>query len=152
VSVNKSTAAFARLYREAGGGAQLYHISVVDPAEIVKLAGLKNAHGLGISQVVPYPYMPNLPAVREFHALMKRYAPKEQVNYTNFEQFLGAKVLVEGLRRAGPNPTRARLMKALENLGEFDLGGVSVGYSPQNRVGSRYVEVTVIGSAGKLLK
>jgi branched-chain amino acid transport system substrate-binding protein len=152
VSVNKSTAAFARLYREAGGGAQLYNISVVDPAEIVKLAGLKNAHGLGISQVVPYPYMPNLPAVREFHALMKRYAPKEQVNYTNFEQFLGAKVLVEGLRRAGPNPTRARLMKALENLGEFDLGGVSVGYSPQNRVGSRYVEVTVIGSAGKLLK
>jgi branched-chain amino acid transport system substrate-binding protein len=152
VSVNKSTAAFARLYREAGGGAQLYNISVVDPAEIVKLAGLKNAHGLGISQVVPYPYMPNLPAVREFHALMKRYAPKEQVNYTNFEQFLGAKVLVEGLRRAGPNPTRARLMKALENLGEFDLGGVSVGYSPQNRVGSRYVEVTVIESAGKLLK
>lgn len=152
VSVNKPTAAFAKQYREAGGGAQLYNISVVDPAEIVKLAGLKNAHGLGISQVVPYPYMPSLPAVREFHTLMKRHAPKDEVNYTNFEQFLGAKVLVEGLRRAGPNPTRAKLMKALENLGEFDLGGISVSYSPQNRVGSRYVEVTVIGSGGKLLK
>ena len=152
VSVNKPTAAFAKQYREAGGGAQLYNISVVDPAEIVKLAGLKNAHGLGISQVVPYPYMPNLPAVREFHTLMKRYAPKDEVNYTNFEQFLGAKVLVEGLRRAGPNPSRAKVMKSLENLGEFDLGGISVSYSPQNRVGSRYVEVTVIGSGGKLLK
>lgn len=152
VSVNKPTAAFAKQYRESGGGAQLYNISVVDPAEIVKLAGLKNAHGLGISQVVPYPYMPSLPAVREFHTLMKRHAPKDEVNYTNFEQFLGAKVLVEGLRRAGPNPTRAKLMKALENLGEFDLGGISVSYSPQNRVGSRYVEVTVIGSGGKLLK
>ncbi|RYF65990.1 MAG: ABC transporter substrate-binding protein [Comamonadaceae bacterium] len=152
VSVNKPTAAFARQYREAGGGAQLYNISVVDPAEIVKLAGLKNAHGLGISQVVPYPYMPNLPVVREFHTLMKRFAPQDQVNYTNFEQFLGAKVLVEGLRRAGPSPTRTKVVKALESMSDFDLGGVTVGYSPDNRVGSRYVEVTVIGSTGKLLK
>ena len=59
VSVNKSTAAFMRLYRESGGGAQVYNISVVDPAELVKLAGLKNAHGLGISQIVPYRYMAN---------------------------------------------------------------------------------------------
>jgi branched-chain amino acid transport system substrate-binding protein len=152
VSVNKSTAAFARLYREAGGGAQLYNISVVDPAEIVKLAGLKNAHGLGISQVVPYPYMPNLPAVREFHTLMKRFAPDQQVNYTNFEQFLGAKVLVEGLRRAGRNPNRAAVLRSLESMADFDLGGVSIGYSPRNRVGSRFVEVTVISSTGKLLK
>ncbi len=152
VSVNKSTAAFARQYRESGGGAQLYNISVVDPAEIVKLAGLKNAHGLGICQVVPYPYMPNLPAVREFHTLMKRYAPNEQVNYTNFEQYLGAKVLVEGLRRAGRAPTRAKVVAALESMDAFDLGGVTVSYSPVNRVGSRYVEVTVIGSTGKLLK
>ena len=152
ISVNKPTAAFVKRYREAGGGAQLYNISVVDPAEIVKLAGLRNAHGLGISQVVPYPYTPRLLAVREYQELLKRYAPDQQVNYTSFEEFLGAKVLVEGLRRAGPNPTRAKVIEALESMTAFDLGGVTVGYSPQNRVGSRYVEVTVIGSSGKLLK
>jgi len=152
ISVNKPTSAFIQRYRESGGGAQLYNISVVDPAEIVKLAGLRNAHGLGISQVVPYPYMPNLPAIREYHALLKKYAPGELVNYTSFEQFLGAKVLVEGLRRAGPNPTRLKVVKALESMSHFDLGGVTVNYSPENRVGSRYVEVTVIGSTGKLLK
>jgi branched-chain amino acid transport system substrate-binding protein len=152
ISVNKPTAAFVKRYREAGGGAQLYNISVVDPAEIVKLAGLRNAHGLGISQVVPYPYTPRLLAVREYHDLLKRYAPDQQVNYTSFEEFLGAKVLVEGLRRAGPNPTRAKVIEALESMAAFDLGGVTVGYSPQNRVGSRYVEVTVIGSSGRLLK
>jgi branched-chain amino acid transport system substrate-binding protein len=152
ISINKPTAAFVRRYRELGGGAQLYNISVVDPAEIVKLAGLRNAHGLGISQVVPYPYTPKLPVVREYHELLKRHAPGEQVNYTSFEEFLGAKVLVEGLRRAGPNASRAKVVEALESLSSFDLGGISVGYSPQNRVGSRYVEVTVIGSSGKLLK
>ena len=152
VSVNKSTAAFMKLYRESGGGAQMYNISVVDPAELVKLAGLKNAHGLGISQVVPYPYMANLPVVREYQALLKKYAPKELINYTSFEEFVGAKVLVEALRRAGPNPTRAKVVKALETMGSFDTGGITVSYSPSNRVGSRYVEVTVIGSSGKLLK
>ena len=152
ISINKPTAAFVRRYRELGGGAQLYNISVVDPAEIVRLAGLRNAHGLGISQVVPYPYTPRLAVVREYHELLKRYAPKEEPNYTSFEEFLGAKVLVEGLRRAGPNPSRAKVVDALESMGRYDLGGVTVGYSPQNRIGSRYVEVTVIGSNGKLLK
>ncbi len=152
ISINKPTAAFIKRYRESGGGAQLYNISVVDPTELVKLAGLKNAHGLGISQVVPYPYMPNLPVIREYQALLAKHAPGEHVNYTSFEQFLGAKVLVEALRRAGPKPTRAKVAKALETLGAWDLGGVTVSYSPDNRVGSRYVEVTVIGSSGKLLK
>jgi ABC-type branched-subunit amino acid transport system substrate-binding protein len=152
ISVNKSTAAFVKLYRESGGGAQLYNISVVDPAELVKLAGLKNAHGLGISQVVPYPFMPNTPVVREYQALLKKYAPKEVVNYTSFEEFIGAKVLVEALRRAGPNPTRAKVVKSLEGMNSYDTGGVTVNYSPSNRIGSRYVEVTVIGSTGKLLK
>jgi ABC-type branched-subunit amino acid transport system substrate-binding protein len=152
ISINKPTAAFVKRYRELGGGAQLYNISVVDPGELVKLAGLKNAHGLGISQVVPYPYMPTLPVIREYQTLLGRHAPGQPVNYTSFEQFLGAKVLVEALRRAGPAPTRAKVIKALESMGNYDLGGVSVGYSPANRVGSRFVEVTVIGSAGKLMR
>lgn len=152
VAVNKPAAAFVRQYRLAGGGGQLFSISVVDPAELVRLAGIEHARGLGISQVVPYPYQAALPVVREFHRLMQQHAPEAEVNYTNFEEFLGAKVLVEALRRAGPNPTRAGVIRALESLQPHDLGGVGVAFGKDNRVGSRFVEVTVIGSTGKLLK
>lgn len=152
ISVNRSTAAFAKQYRAAGGGAQLFNISVVDPAELVKLAGVQAVHGLGISQVVPYPYMANKPAVREYQTLLQKYGQGQAPSYTSFEEFLGAKVLVEGLRRAGPNPTRSRLIQALETLNNFDLGGTRVSFSNANRVGSRYVEVTVIGASGKLLR
>ena len=65
---------------------------------------------------------------------------------------MGAKVLVEALRRAGLNPTRSQVVKALESMDSYDAGGITVNYSPSNRIGSRYVEVTVIGSTGKLLK
>ena len=152
ISVNRSTAAFAKEYRAAGGGGQLYNISVVDPAELVKLAGLKAVHGLGISQVVPFPFGANKPVVREYQALMKKYGGEQPISYTSFEEFLGAKVLVEGLRRAGPSPTRAKLVKALEGMDNFDLGGTRVSYSQTNRIGSRFVEVTVIGGSGKLLR
>lgn len=152
IAVNKPAAAFAKQYREAGGGGQLLNISVVDPAELVKLSGIENVRGLGISQVVPYPYQPSLPVVREFHEAMKKYAPDQAVNYTNFEEYLGAKVLVEGLRRAGPKPTREKVLDALASLQNFDLGGITVSYGAKNRIGSRFVEVTVIGGDGKLRK
>jgi branched-chain amino acid transport system substrate-binding protein len=152
VAINKPAAAFMRAYRQAGGGGQLFNISVVDPAELVKEGGLENVRGLGISQVVPYPYRRSLPVVREFHEALKKYAPKEEVNYTNFEEYLGAKVLVEALRRAGPKPTRAKVISALESINNFDLGGMRISFGPKERVGSRFVEVTVIDSRGKLLK
>lgn len=152
ISINKPSAAFVKQYRQGGGGARLYNISVVDPAELVKLAGLTNVHGLGISQVVPYPFMTSLPVVRQYQELLKKYAPNETVNYTSFEEFVGAKVLVEGLRRAGPNPTRAKVVKALESMGSYDTGGITVSYSPSNRIGSRFVEVTVVSSSGKLMR
>lgn len=152
VAINKPAAAFVKQYREAGGGGQLFSISVVDPAELVKLAGINNVRGLGISQVVPYPYQASLPVVKQFHEHLAKFAPEASVNYTNFEVYLGARVLVEGLRRAGVNPTREKLIKALELMTSYDLGGISVGYGPKQRVGSRFVDVTVIGSTGKLLK
>lgn len=152
ISVNRSTAAFVKQYRAAGGAGQLYNISVVDPAELIKLAGLKAVHGLGISQVVPFPFGANKPVVREYQTLMRKYGGGQAISYTSFEEFLGAKVLVEGLRRAGPAPTRAKLVKALEGIDNLDLGGTRVNYSPTNRIGSRFVEVTVIGASGKLLR
>ena len=93
-----------------------------------------------------------MPVVRQYQELLKKYAPAEVVNYTSFEEFVGAKVLVEALRRAGPNRTRAKLVKALESMNSFDTGGSTVSFSPSNRIGSRFVEVTVVGSTRKLLK
>ncbi|HYD63734.1 MAG TPA: ABC transporter substrate-binding protein [Noviherbaspirillum sp.] len=152
ISVNKSTAAFSKQIRAVSTVAQLVNISVVNPKEIVRMIGPDNARGIGIAQVMPYPYSPTSAIVKEYQQAMKKYAAGTELSYTSFEEFVGAKVLVEGLRRAGPNPSREKVIRGLESLNAYDVGGFTVNFSPTNRVGSRFVEITVIGKDGRLLR
>lgn len=153
VSINKPSATFAKAYRAAGGTAQLLNISVVDPNELIKLAGLDSAQGLGITQVMPFPYTPGLPIIREYQAALAKFGgPDAKPSYFSFETFIGAKVLCEGLRRAGPNPSPEKVMRALESIEAYDVGGFVVRYGKNNRIGSKFVDITIIGRNGKLLK
>ncbi|MDP3139564.1 MAG: ABC transporter substrate-binding protein, partial [Burkholderiaceae bacterium] len=63
-----------------------------------------------------------------------------------------AKILVEAIRRSGADPTRSKVISQLEKMNSYDVGGFKVSFSPDNRVGSKFVEVTVIGRDGKLLR
>jgi len=152
IATSEPAAAFVKHYRSSGGFAQLYGISVIDPEVLLQRAGLDAVRGMGISQVVPYPFQPRIPVVREYLQLLEKYAPTAHANYTSFEAFAGAKVLVEALRRAGPEPSRSKVLRALETIQNFDLGGMTISYAPNTRVGSHFVEVTVIGGQGKLVK
>ena len=61
-------------------------------------------------------------------------------------------MLVEGLRRAGKDPTRPRFIQALESLRQFDVGGFEVNFGKGVRQGSRFVDLTIIGSGGKFTR
>ena len=131
---------------------QIYGLSVLQANDVVKFSGLDAAKGVVLAQAVPYPYSGTLPITREYLKLMKQYAPEDPaINFMGFEGFIGAKIAVEALRRAGPNPTRKRVIDALKSMGELDLGGISVNYGPKERLGWRGVDLTIIGSGGKLL-
>jgi hypothetical protein len=65
---------------------------------------------------------------------------------------MGAKIVVEAVRRAGPNPTRAKIIAALNTMKDFDLGDFVVSYTPAARTGSRVVDLTIIGRDGNLYR
>ena len=44
------------------------------------------------------------------------------------------------------------MLKALSELGEYNLGGLYVNYSPKARLGWGGVDLTIIGENGKLLR
>lgn len=145
---------FAKAFRQEKGGslAQLYAISPADAALFVKTAGLDNARGVVISQALPYPQHNALAIVREYQKAMKQYAPDRPYSFYSLEGFMGGKIAVEALRRAGPNPTRQKVIAALDTMKDFDLGDVVVSYSPDRRVGSKIVDLTIIGNNGTLYR
>jgi len=133
-------------------GAQIYAMSVVWADDIVKAAGEDKARGAVIAQAVPFPYSATLPVVSEYQRVMKQYAPNEPLSFPTLEGFIAAKIAVEGIKRAGANPTREKVLKALYNMGELNLGGVYVDYSPKARRGWGSVDLSVIGAKGKLMR
>ena len=74
---------------------------------------------------------------------------KPEYSFNGLEGFIGAKVLVEGLRRAGKDLTRARFAKGVESISDWDLGGFYINFSPTNHNGSNYVDITVINRQGR---
>ncbi len=63
-----------------------------------------------------------------------------------------AKVMVEGLKRSGKDLTREKLIAALESMNGVDVGEFMVSFSPTNHSGSKYVDLTMIGRAGKFIR
>ncbi|HEY4370992.1 MAG TPA: ABC transporter substrate-binding protein [Burkholderiales bacterium] len=131
--------------------AQMYAMSVVWADEIAKAATPEKARGTVIIQAIPFPYSVVLPVVGEYQRVMKQFAPKEQINFPTFEGYIAAKITAEAIKRAGPNPTREKVLKALYNMGEYNLGGVYVNYSAKDRRGWGGTDPSVMGPKGNLL-
>lgn len=151
ISPYKATAAFVREIRKAANQSQLFALSVVGIKALTEELG-KQAVGIAISQVMPFPGNATAPVVREFQKLPRNLVPNAGLTYTTLEGFVAAKVMVEALRRAGPQATREKLQNALDGLRSYDAGGYIVNYTSQDHRGSRFAEVTIVGSSGRLMR
>lgn len=153
VANTAASAEFVRRFRATGNPAQLVALSTTDAGQVVTKVGKGDAHGLAITQVVPDPASPSAALVKEMREAWKKFAPRDvSFNHTLVEGYLGARVLVEGLRRAGPGATPKKLRDALEGIRELDVGGMLVSFSPTRHAGSRYVDITIINRDGVLMR
>ncbi len=150
VTLYKPTAAFMKAMKQVGQNPLFMALSPVGTEQLIQELGTTSSRGLGISQVVPYPWSASIPVVREY----QKFSAKPGIySYYGMEGYLMARTMVEGLKRiSSKEPTRERLVNALESLHNLDLGGFKVNYSPTARQGSSFVELTVLGPNGKLLK
>ncbi|UCV10646.1 ABC transporter substrate-binding protein [Dechloromonas denitrificans] len=151
ISTYKPTAAFVKQMRQTGQVPQFFALSVVGFKALQAELG-NEVVGVAISQVVPYPWSSTKPVVREFLALPKEFQPAAGATYTTLEGYLAAKVMVEALQRAGPQLNREKLLAALDGMRPYDSGGFTVNYNGKDRLGSRFVEVTIVGNGGRLMR
>lgn len=139
--------AFVRALRAAGAKSTVYGLSIT-AGSLAAMGEL--AHGVGFSIVVPSPLSTRFEIVRRYQADMQASGSKEY-SLPSLEGYMDACVLAEGLRRAGPSPTRAAVIGGLERIEGYDLGGVKINFGRGNREGSQFVDVAVISANGKLL-
>ncbi len=136
--------------KQRGQSPQFMTLSVVGPGALAAELG-EDGRGVGITQVVPFPWVSTSTIVAEYNQIYVKGA-NGKPSFTSLEGFISAKVLVEGLRRTGAQPTREKFVAAMESMQDYDTGGFAVSYSPTDHGGSKYVDLTVIGKDRKILR
>jgi ABC-type branched-subunit amino acid transport system substrate-binding protein len=147
VTLYKPTAAFVQAMKKGGQRPMFTTLSPVGTEQLVKELGA-DARGIVISQVMPYPWNDIVPMVRDYQKLVGKGGA---YSYYGIEAYAMARIMVEALRKTGKEPTREKLVAALEST-NTDLGGFRIAFTNTNRQGSRFVEMTVVGPGGKVLK
>ena len=125
--------------RAAGSAAQVVTLSNNASSGFIKQLG-DASRGVIVTQVFPNERSVGTPMVKEAMGLAKG----KELSPAMLEGYASGKVLVEALRRAGPKPTRAKVLAALEGLKGYDLGGLEVSYSPQDHSGIDYADLSII--------
>ena len=139
-------AAFIRDARQIGWKVPIANVSFVGADAMLSLlleysekAGQDLTAGLINSQVVPSPDETGYPLVARYRAHFSR----QNAGFISLEGWLNAMVVSEALKRAGPNPSRADFIKAMESLHGWDPGlGVRLEFSHTSHQGMHKVWLT----------
>jgi len=149
ISAYKSCAAFIREARKAGYGGTFYNVSFVGTQALADELG-REGRGIMISQVMPFPFSTTTPISREYLDAVRKAGGEAKPNYSSMEGYLAAKVLTEGLKRAGRNATRDSLVSALESIQNAAFGGFNVNFGPRQHVASRFVDLSMLTEDGRV--
>jgi ABC-type branched-subunit amino acid transport system substrate-binding protein len=124
-------------------------LSFAGASQLAKALG-PDASGVSVAITVPTPRSHSVPVVRECGDAWSAAGMKELMSVTALESCIAAKVLVEGMRRSGPNLTRASLHKSLAALGRYDAGGYVVDFRPNFHHGGSYVGMALLKPNGEV--
>lgn len=139
-------AKFIRLAKYKGFSPVFYNVSFVGADELARLVGRIDEEII-VTQVVPPPEMSagdkELWGSREYIKLLNKYYPDDPPNFVSLEGYINAKVLVEGLKRAGRDLDREKFIKAVESIDDLDLGIANpLSFSPSDHQGLERVYFT----------
>jgi branched-chain amino acid transport system substrate-binding protein len=118
-------------------------------ADELMLLGPRYASGVIVTQVVPA-VSGYSSIVLEYKNALAKYFPGEAPDYVSLEGYVAANVLIQGLKRAGPQLDTEKLIDILENTRNFDLGlGANLGFGRAEHQASHKIWGTALDDNGK---
>jgi branched-chain amino acid transport system substrate-binding protein len=147
VGAYKPCAEFIKVARQIKLDAVFVNISFVGSEALAKELGRDGA-GVVVTQVVPFPTDTSIGVVAHYHAALKAVKADAAPGFVSLEGYMVGRLVVMALEKIPGNTiTRATMLEAMSH--NFDLGGITLTYGPNDNQGSDHVFLTVIQSDGR---
>lgn len=140
-------AEFIKLAHRGGFNPTFVNISFVGAVALARELG-PDGEGVVVSQVVPFPWDRSLRLVADYQAAQKAFDPALTPDFVSFEGYISGRLAAAALEKAGPNPTRAELLRTVNDVGRFDISGSIVTVGPRMIDAPPKVFLTVIKKDG----
>jgi branched-chain amino acid transport system substrate-binding protein len=98
--------------------------------------------------VVPFPWDTSLKVVADYQAAEKALDPNLTPDFVSLEGYLSGRLAAAALEMAGPNPTRADLLRIINEARGFDISGYVIMLGARMQDAPARVFLTVIQGDG----
>ncbi len=140
-------AEFIKLSRKSGFNPLFVNISFVGATALASELG-PEGNGVIVSQVVPFPWDASVKVVAEYQAAEKALDPEMKPDFVSLEGYLSGRLVAAALEITGPNPTRADMLRIINDVGKFDISGDIITLGEKTREAPPKVFLTVIQPDG----
>jgi branched-chain amino acid transport system substrate-binding protein len=140
-------AEFIKLAHKSGFNPIFVNISFVGANALAKELG-PEGDGVIVSQVVPFPWDRSVRVVADYQAAEKALDPNMKPEFVSLEGYLAGRLVVSALEQSGPNPTRAEMLRVINDVGRFDIGGTIMTFGSKMHDVASNVFLTVIQHDG----
>ena len=115
-------AEFIKLAHKSGFIPVFVNISFVGAGALAQELG-PEGNGVIVSQVVPFPWDASVRVVADYQAAEKALDPNLKPDFVSLEGYLSGRLVAAALEMAGPDPTRAEMLRLINEDGRFDISG-----------------------------
>ena len=113
ISLSKTMASLVNNLHRLGSRPQLMTVSPTGTKALFKDLPQAAAYGVGVTQIVPFPWDGRHPAVALYQKLLRQHQPDVDFDFISLEGFMAARWLVNAMEAVAPQITRERLSKEL---------------------------------------
>jgi ABC-type branched-subunit amino acid transport system substrate-binding protein len=146
-AVTSAAVQFIKQYRQAGGTAQIYGVSVIDVEALKRSLSNELMEGYGLGVLWPLTTTRSVSMIREYQRLAAA-ANDPDLAERSMEGYIAAKVLVQALRQSRSSP--AAVAKVVRGMRGVDLGDFFVDFTHKDRTGSQFVDFAIVDKVGKI--
>jgi branched-chain amino acid transport system substrate-binding protein len=140
-------AEFIKLAHKSGFKPIFVNISFVGANALAKELGAEGS-GVIVSQVVPFPWDASVKIVADYQAAEKALDPNHKPEFVSLEGYLSGRLVAAALEMTGANPTRADMLRIINDVGRFDISGNIMTFGPKMQNVPPKVFLTVIQPDG----